>query len=142
LTGNRTRHLKIGIKDLMGISAQAKYYLIYIFGGGENPFRASADNKYNPLQKIAYNAVMFILLPVQALTVFAFTDIPALRHSVHSADLIALLGAIHILIMYLLVLYLIFHLYMATLGETFFSHTKAMIKGYEEHHQEIEREPT
>ena len=41
------------------------------------------------------------------------------------------MAAAHTLCSYLLILYLIVHLYMATLGR-FFAHTRAMITGYED----------
>jgi len=130
--GNLRHHYGIKSKDLQGVFVQARFYLYSIFSGGENPFKASAADKYNPLQKIAYDAIMFIFLPAQALTGLLFMDIPPLRHYLLSIGLIGILGALHVIFSYLLVIYLIVHLYMATLGETVFSHTKAMITGYEE----------
>jgi thiosulfate reductase cytochrome b subunit len=137
---NLRRHYGIKRRDLQGILAQARFYLFSIFGGGENPFKASADYKYNPLQKITYDAIMFIFIPVQAITGLLFMDISPFRHYLLSGSLIGLLGAIHVIFAYLFVLYLIVHLYMATLGETVFSHMKAMITGYEEQSHGIKEE--
>jgi hypothetical protein len=47
-------------------------------------------------------------------------------------DVAGLINAIHVIGAYVFLLYLVVHLYMATLGRTVFSHTKAMIAGYEE----------
>jgi len=136
-SGNLWRHYGIKSGDLRGMFVQARFYLFSIFTGGENPFQTSAAVKYNPLQKIAYDAVMFIFLPVQAVTGLLFMDITPLRDYLLSVNLIGFLGAVHVLFAYLMVLYLIVHLYMATLGETVFSHTKAMIVGYEEQGHEV-----
>jgi len=46
------------------------------------------------------------------------------------------LDATHVIIAYMFALYLIVHIYMATLGRTAFSHIKAMIVGYEEEPEE------
>ncbi len=129
---SRRRHYLIRGHDLRGMAAQARYYLFTMFTGGENPFRPSAAAKYNPLQKLAYGGVMFILLPFQAVTGLLFMDIPPLRDQLLSANLIGFLDVCHVLCSYLLALYLIVHLYMATLGSTWFSHIRAMITGYEE----------
>ncbi len=43
-----------------------------------------------------------------------------------------MLDAIHVIGAYVFALYLVVHVYMATLGRTAFSHIKAMIVGYEE----------
>jgi thiosulfate reductase cytochrome b subunit len=139
--GHLKQHYRIKKRDLKGIRAQSRYYLFSLFKGEENPFRASPDGKYNPLQKTAYGAVMLILLPVQAVTGLLFTDIPVFRHPLLAWNLFGLLDAMHVLVAYLIVLYLVVHLYMATLGETFFSHMKAMIVGYEEQADRGEESP-
>jgi hypothetical protein len=48
------------------------------------------------------------------------------------------LGAIHVIVAYMFALYLIVHIYMATLGRKASSHIKAMIVGYEEEPDEPE----
>jgi thiosulfate reductase cytochrome b subunit len=128
-------------KDFLNIFPQIRFYLFSIFTGAENPFKADLANKYNPLQKMAYGALMFFFLPVQALTGLLFMDIPVVRPYLLSESLIGPLDAIHVMLTYLLILYVIVHLYMATLGTTFLSHTKAMITGYEDegvraHHED------
>jgi len=137
--GNLKRHYGIKKKDVKGMFVQARFYLFSIFTGGENPFKPSDDDKYNPLQKIAYDVTMFIFLPAQAVTGLFFMEIPPLRDYLLSVNLSGILGAIHVTFAYLLVLYLIVHLYMATLGKTFFSHTKAMIVGYKELGRELKK---
>jgi thiosulfate reductase cytochrome b subunit len=132
LNPNQRRQYRMTGRDLKGIPVQARFYLFSIFSEGENPFPPSAENKYNPLQKTAYAAVMFVLIPVQVVTGLLFLDIPVLRDHLLAGNLMGLLGAIHVIFAYGLVLYLIVHLYMATLGDRFFSHTMAMIVGYEE----------
>jgi thiosulfate reductase cytochrome b subunit len=119
-------------KDFPNVFPQIRFYLFSIFAGAENPFKADPDHKYNPLQKMAYGALMFFFLPAQALTGLLFMDIPVVRPYLLSEGLIRPLDAIHVTLTYLLILYVIVHLYMATLGATFLSHTKAMITGYED----------
>jgi thiosulfate reductase cytochrome b subunit len=128
-SGSRRRHYGIGKGDLGGMAAQARYYLFSIFIGEDSPFHATAAAKYNPLQKIAYDTVMLVFLPLQAVTGLLFMNVGPLRDCLLAGDLVGPLGALHVLCSYLLVLYLVVHLYMSTLGETFFSHTRAMIFG-------------
>ena len=115
-SGNLRRHYGIKRGDLQGMAVQARYYLGGVFTGGENPFPATPAAKFNPLQKIAYNVVMIFLLPVQAVTGLLFMNVPPLRDRLLAGELIDLVGAAHIFCTYLLILYLIDHLYMATLG--------------------------
>jgi thiosulfate reductase cytochrome b subunit len=58
LSGNLRRHYLLRKKDFGGIFNQAEFYLVSIFKGGENPFRPTPEEKFNPLQKLAYGAVM------------------------------------------------------------------------------------
>ncbi len=138
---NRRRQYRMTGRDLRGILVQARFYLLSMFSGVGNPFTPSAENKYNPLQKTAYAAVMFVFIPVQAVTGLLFLDIPVLRDRLLAGNLMGLLGAIHVIFAYGLVLYLIVHLYMATLGDRFLSHTMAMIVGYEEQDNGMREDP-
>jgi thiosulfate reductase cytochrome b subunit len=61
-----------------------------------------------------------------------FSDISFFRSYLLLWGLAGYVNAVHVIGAYLFALYLIVHLYMATLGRTTFSHTKAMITGYEE----------
>ena len=57
-SGNLRRHYALRKKDFRGIFKQSKFYLISIFQGKENPFRPTPEEKFNPLQKLAYGTVM------------------------------------------------------------------------------------
>ena len=56
--GNLRRHYLLRKRDFAGIFKQANFYLISIFRGEENPFRPTAEAKFNPLQKLAYGTIM------------------------------------------------------------------------------------
>jgi thiosulfate reductase cytochrome b subunit len=129
---NLSRHYAIRRRDFGGIFRQGKYYLISIFRGEENPFHPTPDEKFNPLQKMAYGSIMGFFAPLLVITGLLFSDILFLRKYVLLWDIAGLANALHVAVGYVFVLYLIIHLYMATLGPTVFSHIKAMITGYEE----------
>jgi thiosulfate reductase cytochrome b subunit len=61
-----------------------------------------------------------------------FSDILFFRTYILLWNVAGIINAIHVIGAYAFALYLIVHLYMATLGRTPFAHTKAMITGYEE----------
>lgn len=127
------RHYRLRRRDIEGIFSQTKFYVWSIFKGEENPHRPSPDEKFNPLQKLAYGAVMCIFTPVLVVTGLLFSDILLVRKYILAWNIVKLLDAIHVMGAYLFVLYLVVHVYMATLGRTPLSHIKAMIVGYEEH---------
>jgi thiosulfate reductase cytochrome b subunit len=141
-SGNQRRHYRLGRRDIRGLFPQMRYYAWSIFSGAENPFEASVEHKYNPLQKMAYGTFMFFLLPAQVLTGLLFLDIPVVRPYLLANGLIGPMDAVHVALTYLIILYLIIHLYMATLGDTVLTHTRAMITGHREHGKSVPRRRT
>lgn len=132
ISGNLSRHYAIKRGDFRGTFRQAKFYLISIFQGEEDPFRPTPDEKFNPLQKLAYGSIMAIFAPVLVVTGILFSDILFFRKYVLLWNIAGIVNALHVIGAYVFVLYLVVHIYMATLGSTAFSHIKAMIVGYEE----------
>jgi thiosulfate reductase cytochrome b subunit len=127
-----SRHYRFRSRDFRGIFSQVSFYLVSIFRGEENPFRPSPDEKFNPLQKLAYGSIMGLFAPALVITGILFTDIPVFRKTILLWNAAGVINAIHVLAAYVFALYLVFHLYMATLGRTLSAHIKAMIVGYEE----------
>ena len=108
----------------------------------QNPFQPSPDGILNPLQKLAYGSIMAIFVPVLVVTGLLFSDILFFRKYILLWNVVGIISAIHVMAAYVILLYLVFHVYMATLGPTVFSHTKAMILGYEEEPDDPERVST
>lgn len=138
MSGNLSRHYVIRKGDLKGTFRQVKFYLFSIFRGEENPFRASPDERFNPLQKLAYGAIMCVFTPIIVVTGLFFSDILFFRKYILLLNAMKGLDAIHVIAAYMFALYLIIHIYMATLGRKASSHIKAMILGYEEESDEPE----
>jgi len=138
ISGNLSRHYIFRRRDLKGSFRQAKFYLFSIFRGEENPFRPSPDEKFNPLQKFAYGVIMFIFAAVMVVTGISFNDVLPFRKWILGWNAVRVFDAIHVFGAYVFVIYLVVHLYMATLGRKVTSHFKAMILGYEEEPDEPE----
>jgi len=132
VSGHLGRHYAIRKRDLRGVFRQAGFYLFSIFKGKENPFRPSPNERFNPLQKFAYGAIMFLFTPVIVISGVLFADVLFFRKYILLWNGMKTLNAIHVMSAYIFVLYLVVHIYMATLGRKVFSHIKAMIVGYEE----------
>lgn len=114
-----------------GMFRQGYYYLRAYFSGGDNPHHSRPGNKFNPLQKAAYLAIMLILLPL-----VIFTGLP-LMYVAPFRELLLLLGGIkalvgtHFLVACCFTSFLFIHIYLATLGHTPLSHFKPMWSGWE-----------
>ena len=110
-------------------SSTGSFLFLLCFQGQSNPFTASEEEKFNVLQKISYGAVMFILVPVIIITGILFDNILSFSQVINAIGGLRILDVIHVITGYLLVLFLVIHMYMATLGKTVTSYLKSMITG-------------
>jgi thiosulfate reductase cytochrome b subunit len=131
LTGGLKKHYLMGFKDIKGMPRQVLYYIFSTFRKKKNPFNPSPDNKFNPMQKLAYSSVMFIFVPVITITGIMFSDILFFFSWINAIGGLRVLDAIHVSAAYVFVFYLFVHLYMSTLGPKLHSHVKSIITGYE-----------
>ncbi len=108
--------------------AVVRYYSWDIFQGKPHPVQKSRGAKHNPLQRLAYLGISAMLLPVQMATgllYYLYNDLTGLFS-------LSVVAVIHTLIAFLLLNFLIVHLYMTTTGHSLFSHVAGMITGWEE----------
>ncbi|TLM68939.1 MAG: cytochrome b [Deltaproteobacteria bacterium] len=115
-----------------GIGRQAKFYLLTYFLGWPNPHHPTPENKFNPMQKSAYLAIMFVLMPLIALTGILLTNVSPLRELVILIGGLKILVAAHFLLACCLCAFLFTHVYLATLGRTPLAYIKPMWTGWEE----------
>jgi thiosulfate reductase cytochrome b subunit len=126
------KHYFMNLHDIKNMPQQVLYYALYVFKGKKNPFTPSPDNKFNPLQKLAYSTVMLVFVPIITFTGILFSDILYFFFWIKAIGGLRVLDAIHIAAAYIFVFYLLVHLYMATLGPKLYAHIKSMLTGYEE----------
>jgi thiosulfate reductase cytochrome b subunit len=127
-TGSMKHYLPHG-KDLRAIPQQVAFYVFFVFKGRPNPFSASEKEKFNVLQKIAYGTVMFVLFPIIIITGIMFNNILVFSQFINAIGGLRILDAVHVAAGYFFVIFLIIHMYMATLGKTATSYLKSMITG-------------
>ncbi|MFT6985973.1 MAG: thiosulfate reductase cytochrome b subunit [Psychromonas sp.] len=120
---------------LKGVEGTLRFYLYGVFKGEKHPHHMTPEDKFNPLQRLGYIAILFGLLPLQVISGFAFYYFPDLRAAgvIGHVDLIAIL---HTFNAYALLSFVVIHLYMTTFGEKLSSHIKAMITGKEKIEEE------
>lgn len=115
-----------------GLVRQAFFYFFRYFRGDPSPHHPSPDNKFNPMQKSAYLAIMFVLMPLVALTGILLMNVAPLRELVLLAGGLKILVAVHFLLACSLCAFLFTHIYLATLGQSPMAHIKPMWTGWEE----------
>ncbi len=118
-----------------------RYYSIDIFRGRPHPVKKRKDAKHNPLQRLTYLGLSAVLLPIQMLTgliYYLYNDWAA--YGVDGWLDLGTLAAIHMAMAFLILSFLIVHIYMTTTGHTITSHIAAMFSGWEEVSRETEIE--
>ena len=123
------------LPTVTNIRAQIAYYLTGIFQNAPHPTKKTVLSKLNPLQKLVYFGLKILVIPVMVVSglLYMFYRYPQNETikglNIESLEFIAIL---HTIGAFLLVAFLITHLYLITTGETATSNLKAMITGYEE----------
>lgn len=122
---------RIKPEGLVGrIQKQANYYLSGMFKGEEAPFPISEKRKFNPLQKYAYIFVMYVFVPLTILTGLALLFPEMIIEKVYSASGIFLTALLHASVGFLIFIFLIIHLYVASIGKNPMDNFRSIINGY------------
>jgi len=116
------KHYRLRFKGLIGrLIRQSHYYAIGIFRGDPHPFHVSAELKFNTLQQLSYIGVMYGLMPILIASGLFFWG---------TMGNLWLIAITHLVVAYLLVLFMVAHIYIITTGETVFSNLRAMLTGW------------
>ncbi len=123
------------LPTLKNLKAQLRFYLSGIFHNSPHPTRKTVLSKLNPLQRLVYLGLKILVIPIMVISglLYMFYRYPQGNSveplNIHSIEGIALL---HTAGAFLLVAFIIAHIYLITTGSTLTSNLKAMITGYEE----------
>lgn len=120
------------MKMFMGCLNQLIYYSYGMFKGLPNPFHIAKYKKFNPLQGLTYQIMMFVFVPLQIVTGILLWDITRFSKIVDFVGGVRVVDTVHVVIFTIIACYIPFHAYLATLGRTPMEHIKAMFTGYEE----------
>jgi len=130
------------LPSLKNVLAMVNYYLIGIFRDAPHPFRKTAAQKHNPLQRLAYLALLAAISPliwISGLFYLFYGNWQQLGIDKYlSLEWIALA---HTAGAFLMAAFFFIHVYLTTTGHTVFAHIKAMITGWEETHEHEEAQP-
>ena len=127
------------IPTMQNIKKYFNYYLFGIFKNAPHPTHKTTLSKLNPLQKLVYFALKTIIFPSMILTglLYMLYRYPQ-RHGIAAINIDSLsnIAILHTLGAYLLLSFIISHLYLITTGAKVTTNLKAMLTGYEELEEE------
>lgn len=136
-----TGEYKQYIPTLKNIKAQLDYYIFGIFRNAPHPTKKTVLSKLNPLQKLTYFGLKVILIPSTILSgiLYMFYRYPS-RYGIESININSLkaIALVHTASAFLLVAFIIGHIYLTTTGTTITSNLRAMLTGYEEIEEEMD----
>ncbi|HME35675.1 MAG TPA: cytochrome b/b6 domain-containing protein [Candidatus Sulfotelmatobacter sp.] len=113
------RYYKIVTGDIEpGLIRQARYYLWGIFVGQPHPYPHSHERKFNPLQKLFYLVVMYVLFPILVVTGWVLLFPDQLPGEVLGVPGIGLWALAHTYTGFFLSLFMVVHIYLGTTGTT------------------------
>ncbi len=120
------------IPTMEKVEAMMRYYLTGIFTNAPHPFRQTMVRKHNPLQRLAYLFVKLMINPliwITGLLYLFYADWADWGLGWLELEWVAIA---HTIGAFLMLIFFIVHVYLATAGHTPTSHIKAMITGWEE----------
>ncbi len=121
------------IPTLKKVDVMVRYYTFGIFRNAPSPFQKSAGTKHNPLQRLAYLALLSMVSPViwgSGLLYLFYANWKSMGvDGFLSLEAVAL---IHTAGAFMMLVFFIGHVYLTTTGHTPTAHIKAMITGWEE----------
>ncbi|TSA20366.1 MAG: cytochrome B [Betaproteobacteria bacterium] len=121
------------IPTLQKVDAMIKYYAVGIFTHAPHPFKTTQLKKHNPLQRLAYLWVLLMIGPGIWITGWAYLFYD--QWTAWGWDTLLTLEWVaffHVAFAFMMLVFLIAHVYLTTAGHTPTAHIKAMITGWEE----------
>ena len=132
LTTGNWRHY---LPTTQGLFAVARYYAYGIFKGEDHPYRKRFWHKHNPLQAAAYLGLKVGLFPAIwasgiAYLLYGFWSDGPLTNG--AGGPLTWVAVIHTAVAFLIVAFIIIHIYLLTTSHSFKEHVSPMITGYDE----------
>lgn len=118
--------------DSMDIISQIEYYSSGILKGDSHPHKKTEISRLNPLQKITYLNFKVIILPIMGITGTMYLYQEYFSHLNLPLYVLDNVAIIHTIGAFVLIAFIIVHIYMTTTGHTITAHIKTMITGWEE----------
>jgi thiosulfate reductase cytochrome b subunit len=109
---------------------QFRYYVYGIFKGEPAPIPVSENRKFNPIQHLSYNLVQFIAVPLVMITGWALLFPETIILNVFGYSGILLTSLLHVVMGFVISIFLLIHLYFITVGHSLTSNLKSIVDGY------------
>ncbi len=135
LFSNNKKYYRIKPKGLRKrLLKQAKYYMFGMFNNKTSPYPLSEKRKFNPLQKYSYVGIMYLFVPFIIVTGIALLFPELIIEKVYNLSGIMLTAVLHGVVGFFIFIFLLIHLYVASIGKSPRENFKGILTGW---HSEI-----
>lgn len=111
---------------------QVYYYAWGMFKGMKTPYPLSEKRKFNPLQKYSYLMVMYITVPLVIISGFGLLFPEIIFDEIYDISGVLITAVLHSAMGFFISIFLIIHLYVASIGKSPLRNFKSIINGW--HH--------
>ncbi|MGE4404668.1 cytochrome b/b6 domain-containing protein [Pseudomonas sp.] len=111
-----------------------RYYVHGIFIGAPHPYKITVEHKHNPLQRVSYLFVKVLISPLLWASGLLYLFWGRLADSTPAWFGLEQVALLHTAGAFMMLIFLIVHVYLATAGQTPLEHIRAMLSGWEEKH--------
>jgi thiosulfate reductase cytochrome b subunit len=115
-----------------GMLEVARFYAWGVFKGEEHPYRKIFWRKHNPLQAATYFALKWMVFPAIWGTGLVYLTYNFWEPLPNAVFLLKIVANLHLLAAYVIVTFVILHVYLLTVGHGFREHVKPMVTGFDE----------
>lgn len=109
---------------------QAYYYAWGMFHGMKSPYPLSEKRKFNPLQKYSYILVMYLAIPFVIISGIALLFPEIIIDKLYSFSGIFVTAIFHSAMGFFISIFLIVHLYIASIGKSPLENFKSIVNGW------------
>jgi thiosulfate reductase cytochrome b subunit len=111
---------------------QFKFYIRGVFKHEKEPFPLTTKRKFNPLQKLTYVLIMYIIVPMIIISGLAMMYPQIIYNKVLGVPGIVITDLIHVITGFIGSIFMIVHIYFCTIGTNPSANFKSIVKGYHE----------
>lgn len=114
-----------------GLWRIVRFYSYGIFQGEHHPYRKAFWRKHNPLQAAAYLGLKIVIFPMVWISGLIYLYVISGGSWQGLINFPSTVAMVHTAAAFALILFLLIHVYMLTIGDGFFTHVKPMMNGFD-----------
>lgn len=125
------KYYRIGRKTFFqDLALQIRYNMYGMFKHEKQPFPPGFESKFNPVQKLTYIVIMYIALPLIIISGIGLMIPEETLEKLIGSDGLVVIDVLHIITGILISIFLILHIYLATIGYRPSTGLRGIITGY------------